>query len=112
MSPAARRPSFRATAPLFAALGDETRLGLLSRLSAEGPLSIARLAAEVPITRQAVTKHLAMLAGAGLVRDVRAGRERRWELDPARLDEARRSLDAISAQWDQALSRLRSTVEE
>jgi DNA-binding transcriptional ArsR family regulator len=98
-------------APLFAALGDEMRLALLERLSAGAPLSIARLTAGLGITRQAVTKHLAVLAGAGFIRDARRGRERLWALDPARLAEAREKLDQISRQWDMALSRLQQFVE-
>ena len=99
------------TAPVFAALGDETRLRLVSRLSAGGPASIARLTAGSSITRQAITKHLQVLAGAGLVRSRRRGRERVWELRLQQLEEARRSLDAISRQWDEALGRLKSFVE-
>ena len=101
----------RGAAPLFAALGDETRLGLLARISADGPGSIARLAEKAPITRQAVTKHLEVLSAAGLLRSRRRGRERVFELDPDRLDDAHAALDAISRQWDDALERLRSFVE-
>lgn len=99
-------------APVFAALGDETRLRLLSRLGREGPLSIARLSEDARITRQAISKHLGALADAGLVRDTRSGREHIYELAPRRLAEARRCLDAISAQWDVALERLRRFVED
>ncbi|HEX5415577.1 MAG TPA: metalloregulator ArsR/SmtB family transcription factor [Chloroflexota bacterium] len=101
-----------AAAPVFAALGDATRLSLLDRLSTGGPLSISRLTAGSHKTRQAITRHLHVLADAGLVRDVRRGREHHWELDPERLDLARRSLDRISRQWDDALGRLKSFVEE
>jgi DNA-binding transcriptional ArsR family regulator len=59
-----------------------------------------------------VTQHLQVLANAGLVRDVKVGRERLWAFEPAHLDAARRALDAISQQWDQALSRLKTMVEE
>jgi len=97
---------------VFAALGDATRLGLVARLSAGGPLSITQLSDGSAVTRQAVTKHLHVLAGAGLVRHARCGRERIWELDPARLDEARRFLDRMSGEWDAALDRLRAFVEE
>jgi DNA-binding transcriptional ArsR family regulator len=100
------------TAPLFAALGDETRLRLVSRLGAGGPLSIARLTAGTQVTRQAVTKHLHVLANAGLVRGKRRGRERLWELEPAQLQEVRRYLDMISRQWDEALGRLKASVED
>jgi DNA-binding transcriptional ArsR family regulator len=98
-------------APVFSALGDERRLALVARLSQGEGLSIAQLAAGSPITRQAITKHLNVLAGAGLVRHARRGRERIWELDGHRLAEARRCLDEISKQWDQALERLKNLVE-
>ena len=98
-------------APVFAALGNGSRLALLDRLSVAGPLSITRLTAGSHKTRQAITKHLHVLAGAGLVRDVRRGREHLWELDPDRVGQARRSLDQISRQWDEALGRLKSFVE-
>jgi DNA-binding transcriptional ArsR family regulator len=98
-------------APVFAALGDATRLRLVARLSGDGPLSIARLSDDAGVTRQAVTKHLHALAGAGLVRDHRRGRERIWELEPRRLDRARRCLAQISDQWDAALARLAAFVE-
>ena len=97
--------------PLFSALGDETRLAVVARLSAGGPQSTTRLTAGSTVTRQAVTKHLEVLAGAGLVRGVRRGRERIWELDPKRLDDARRWLDQVSRRWDEALDRLKSFVE-
>jgi DNA-binding transcriptional ArsR family regulator len=99
-------------APVFAALGDATRLGLVARLSSEGPLSIARLSEGADVTRQAVTKHLHALADAGLVRGRREGRERIWELEPRRLEEARRCLRRISDQWDVAIGRLKALVEE
>jgi DNA-binding transcriptional ArsR family regulator len=99
-------------APVFAALGDETRLRLVSRLCSEGPLSITRLSEGEEVTRQAITKHLQALADAGLVRDVRQGRERIWELETKRLEVARRCIERISAQWDVALERLRAFVEE
>jgi DNA-binding transcriptional ArsR family regulator len=74
-------------------------------------MSISQLTAGTEITRQAVTKHLRALAEAGLIRDFKAGRERRWEFEPAQLDEARRALDEIAQQWDQALARLKAAVE-
>lgn len=98
-------------APVFAALGDETRLSLVARLCSGGPQSIARLTAGSAVTRQAITKHLDVLAGAGLVHDLRRGRERIWRLDPDRLAEAGRCLDQISRQWDDALARLKKFVE-
>lgn len=101
-------------APVFAALGDETRLRLVARLCTEGPLSIVGLSTGAAVTRQAITKHLHALAAAGLVRSSRRPRRRQriWELEPRRLEEARRYLDRISSQWDDALERLRAFVEE
>jgi DNA-binding transcriptional ArsR family regulator len=96
---------------VFAALGDETRLRLIALLCAGGALSIAQLTAGTDITRQAVTKHLQVLADAGLVHDLKQGRERLWEFEPSRLDEARRSLEMIAQQWDRALNRLKSMLE-
>jgi len=101
----------RAAAPLFAALGDETRLQLVLRLSRGGPESTARLSEESLITRQAITKHLEVLAAAGFVQGRRIGRERLWELQPKRLADAREYLDRISRQWDSALGRLKTFVE-
>lgn len=108
------RPSvaLQKKASVFAALGDPTRLRLVAALCAGGALSIAQLTTGTAVTRQAVTKHLEVLAGAGLVHDIRQGRERLWELEPSRIDEARRALDAIAAQWDQALQRLKAFVEK
>jgi DNA-binding transcriptional ArsR family regulator len=99
-------------APIFAALGDETRLGLVSRLAAGRPMSIARLTSGTDVTRQAVTRHLQVLEDAGLVRGTRRGRERLWELDKARLQMARRCIDQISEWWDEKLARLKASVEE
>jgi len=98
-------------AAVFAALGDETRLRMVGRLSSGGPMSITRLTSGSGVTRQAVTKHLEVLAGAGLVRGSRVGRERIWALEPQPLDEARRSIELISRQWDRALGRLKALVE-
>lgn len=98
-------------APVFAALGDATRLRVLARLSTEGPLSITRLASGADVTRQAVTKHLQVLADAGLITGARDGRENVWTLERRGLHEARRLLDAISREWDGTLERLRAFVE-
>jgi DNA-binding transcriptional ArsR family regulator len=111
-APARLSTKWTDTAPLFAALGDETRLRLVARLCHDGPLPIVRLCEGSPVTRQAVTKHLQALSDAGLVRARRCGRERIYCLAPRRLDEARRCLDEISRQWDDALGRLKSFVEE
>lgn len=102
----------RDAAPLFAALGDETRLRLLGRLSSGGPGSTARLGEAADVTHQAVTKHLEVLSAAGLVRSTRQGRERIWELAPKRLADAHGYLDRISRQWDDALERLKKLVED
>lgn len=104
--------AFSEAAPVFAALGEPTRLTLVAKLCAEGPLSIARLSDGAGVTRQAITKHLQTLAGAGLVRATRSGRERIWELETKRLEKARQCLDDISAQWDVAIARLRAFVED
>jgi DNA-binding transcriptional ArsR family regulator len=98
--------------PVFAALADATRLGMLGRLSVEGPVSITRLTEGTGVTRQAITRHLYALGDAGLVRNARRGRERVWELDVKCLEEARRCLDQIAAQWDAAADRLKAFVEE
>jgi DNA-binding transcriptional ArsR family regulator len=98
--------------PVFAALADETRLRLLGRLSADGPLSITNLSEGTGVTRQAITRHLYALDDAGLVRNARRGRERVWELDLKRLEKAKRCLDQISAQWDAAADRLKAFVED
>ncbi len=109
--PASGAAKMRKAAPIFAALGDETRIRIIAVLCAGGALSITQLTAGSDITRQAVTKHLQVLADAGLVRDVKVGRERRWEFEPTQLEAAQRALDAITAQWDQALARLKTLVE-
>ena len=102
----------RESAPLFAALGDETRLLLVSRLCHQGPASITKLTSGLGMTRQAVTKHLRVMQGSGLVRSRRRGRESVWRLDEERILDVRWYLDQISKQWDEALGRLREFVEE
>lgn len=97
---------------MFAALGDENRLRIVTRLSEQGPQSIVRLTDGTGITRQAVTKHLRSLEGAGLLHSTRMGRERIWELQPHALDAVREHLETISRQWDAAIGRLRAFVEE
>ncbi len=96
---------------IFAALGDGTRLRLVSALCTRGPSSIARLTDGSGVTRQAVTKHLRVLADAGLVRSTRRGRETIWAFDPERVADARRYLDAITRQWNDVLRRLKEFVE-
>jgi len=99
-------------ASTFAALGDPTRLSLLAKLSRKQRQSISKLAHDSHLTRQAITKHLRVLEAAGLARSRRRGRERLWQLERQRLQEARRYLDSISRQWDEALARLRDLVEK
>jgi DNA-binding transcriptional ArsR family regulator len=101
-----------ALAGVFAALGDPVRLRLVAVLCAGGAFSIAQLTAGTDISRQGVTKHLQVLADAGLVHDVKQGRERLWQLDPAQIEAARRTLEIIGQQWDVALGRLKAFVEE
>jgi|SRR5262245_3144797 len=101
-----------ASAAVFAALGDPTRLALVARLSSGGPLSITRLTEGTDVTRQAVTKHLHVLKGAGVVRSLRQGRESVWEMETRKLEAARRYLELISQRWDAALDRLKAAVEE
>jgi DNA-binding transcriptional ArsR family regulator len=100
-----------ALASVFAALGDPTRLKLVAVLCAGGAFSIAQLTANTEISRQGVTKHLQVLADAGVVRDVKLGRERLWELDPAQIEEARRTLELIGREWELALGRLKVFAE-
>ena len=102
----------RPPAAIFAALGDETRLLLISRLCNDGPMSITRLTNGTNVTRQAITKHLEVMRKAGLVRNARRGRERIWQLEQQRLKQAKHCLELISKQWDDALGRLQKFVEE
>ena len=102
----------RAHALIFAALGDETRLALVVRLSGGEPHSISQLTEGSRLTRQAITKHLRVLENVGIVHAVRAGRESLFELDPKPLEEMKQYLDLVSEQWDQALARLKSFVED
>lgn len=99
-------------APVFAALGDETRLRLVAKLCAGQPRSISQLTEGSKLTRQAITKHLHVLERARIVRSVRRGRESLFEFDPQPIDEMKRYLDTVSAQWDRALARLKRFVED
>jgi DNA-binding transcriptional ArsR family regulator len=103
--------SERRHAPIFAALGDRTRLLLVGKLSRGEPQSISRLTKGSRLTRQAVTKHLRVLESAGLVRGARQGREILFEFTPGPADDARRYLEEVSRQWGDALARLKSFVE-
>lgn len=110
MSPR-RSNALEESAPLFAALGDATRLQVVARLARGGPMSITQLTEGSDVSRQAVTKHLTVLAEAGLVIDFRRGRERVWELRKRRLEAAQKILDQISQRWDDALERLKTMLE-
>ena len=113
MLPQASSSTARQTqAAIFAALGDATRLDLVTKLSGGQACSIAQLTEDTRLTRQAITKHLQVLERAGMVRSTRAGRESHYRLDPEPLAELRRYLDFVSAQWDDALNRLKAFVEE
>jgi DNA-binding transcriptional ArsR family regulator len=102
-----------AAALLFAALGDPTRLTLLERLSHDGPASISALASQFRgMSRQGVTKHLQVLADAGVISGSRQGRERVWTVDAARLAEGRRHLEIVARGWDDALARFEKHIED
>ena len=101
----------QAHAPVFAALGDETRLALMAKLADGQPHSISQLTSGTRLTRQAITKHLRVLQGVGIVRCARAGRESLFEFDPSPVEGAREYLDHVSEQWDLALARLKAFVE-
>ena len=96
---------------IFSALSDRTRLSLIGKLNANS-MSATALAEEVAVTRQAVAKHLHVLESAGLVAHEKQGREVLYTLDLRRLEEARAFLEQISANWDRAIGRLRTLVEE
>jgi DNA-binding transcriptional ArsR family regulator len=99
-------------APVFAALGDETRLSLLTRLSEGHAQSIVELTRGTGLTRQGVSKHLAVLERAGVISRDRVGRESRYAVRPESLAEAGRYLERASRQWDDAIARLRKFVED
>lgn len=111
-----KRPSslaaLKTRATVFAALGDETRLTVLSKLLSGEPQSISRLTEGTHLTRQAVSKHLRVLEDAGVVRSARSGRETLFELEAKSIDDARAYLDRIARQWDDALARLKTFVEK
>jgi len=99
-------------APIFAALGDRTRLSLVAKLSGGQPCSISELTAGSRMTRQAITKHLRVLENVGIVNSIRTGRENLFEFNPQPIVELKDYLDLVSRQWDQALGRLKSFVEK
>jgi DNA-binding transcriptional ArsR family regulator len=113
MSPTDAFPAVRlkGAAPLFAALGDAARLGLLASLCASGPLTVTRLSGQFEASGQATTKHLEVLSEAGLVKSLRRGRERIWTFEPKRLEDAHQYLERVSKQWDVSLGRLKAFVE-
>jgi|ERR1700722_2121674 len=108
---APRRAQAQIQAPIFAALGDRTRLALVATLCAGPARSISELAGDFALTRQAVTKHLRVLERAGIVHSARRGRESRFQFDPRPIEQVRTYLDLVAEHWDQALSRLKSLVE-
>jgi len=112
MSPRAAEFIPAAAAPVFAALGDATRLNLLARLRDGRPRSIVELTDGLGLTRQGVSKHLRVLEDAGMVKSKRIGRESRFVFEPDGLAQARAHLERASRQWDRALERLRALVEE
>jgi DNA-binding transcriptional ArsR family regulator len=98
--------------PVFAALGDATRLALVAKLCAGQPHPISELTKGSHLTRQAITKHLRVLQRVGIVRCIRTGRESRFDFNPQPMEGIREYLDFVSRQWDEALSRLKSFVED
>jgi DNA-binding transcriptional ArsR family regulator len=102
----------QARALIFAALGDETRLSLVAKLCGGQAYSISQLRQGSKLTRQAITKHLRVLESLGIVHSVRSGRENLFEFDPQPINGIKEYLDFVSEQWDQALSRLKSFVED
>jgi DNA-binding transcriptional ArsR family regulator len=100
-----------APAPLFAALGDETRLSLVAKLCRGRPHSISQLTKGSKLTRQAITKHLRALESVGIVHSARAGRESLFEFDPQPIEGVKKYLDLVSEQWDRTLARLKAFVE-
>ncbi len=110
-SHSSKRARRRAQAPVFAALGDETRLRLVAKLAGGKPRSIAQLTKGSRLTRQAITKHLRMLEKVKIVHSIRAGRESRFQLDPRPMEDAREYLNLVSQEWDLALTRLKAFVE-
>ncbi|MEE3852212.1 metalloregulator ArsR/SmtB family transcription factor [Gordonia sp. LSe1-13] len=96
---------------LFAALADDSRWQILVELS-RSPASASALAGRLPITRQAIAKHLRVLTDAGLVDATKSGREVRYEPVGARLSQVARQLDAIARGWDRRLERIRALAED
>ena len=99
-----------ALVPVFAALGDETRWSILSALG-EGDASASALAARLPVTRQAIAKHLSVLQEVGLVEPVRVGREVRYRIVGSQLSATARRLDDVGAEWDRRLAAIKEIAE-
>jgi DNA-binding transcriptional ArsR family regulator len=97
---------------VFAALADSTRRRLLDVLAARGEATATMLAGDLPVSRQAVVKHLAVLDSAGLVRGHRAGREVRYAVSSERLDATARWLNARAAEWDRQLMTIKRLAED
>jgi DNA-binding transcriptional ArsR family regulator len=96
---------------VFSALSDPTRRDVILRLSQAGPTTLGQLAAELPVTRQAVSKHLLVLEEAGLVQVSGETRRRQYRLTPRPLDDAMGWMVEIGAEWDERLDALRRHVE-
>lgn len=101
---------YQSAAPVFAALGDPSRLSIIERLCAAGPLPTTRL--QGGVSRQGITKHLRVLEEAGLVESFRVGRDRQWQLRTEHLAAMRTYLDRVAAEWDVRLLRLKALVED
>jgi DNA-binding transcriptional ArsR family regulator len=112
LSSVERAGVWRTCAPVFGALGDETRLSLVAKLCERSPQSIARLTEGSALTRQAISKHLRVLQNAGIVEGVRAGRESQYKFKPKPIDGVKSYVDQVSMQWDAALVRLKTLVED
>ena len=104
-------PAIERLTPVFAALGDATRLQLVDRLANGAPMPIVQLAEGLGISHQGVTKHLKVLEAAGLIEARRVGRERQYQCRSGAMHEAQAYLDQVAAQWDDALLRLKAFVE-
>ncbi len=105
-------PKLEQYASLFAALGDETRLSLVAKLSKGEPRSISQLTEGSKLTRQAVTKHLKVLESVGIVQGTYSGRENLFELDTRPFKNIKEYLEFVSGEWDKALSRLKAFVDD
>lgn len=106
------KATLKSYVPIFSALGDETRLMIVYKLTRANSLSISQLTEGTKLSRQAVTKHLHVLQNSSLVHCSRSGRESLFELNPAPIKNIKEYLDSVSAQWDEALSRLKSFIEK